>query len=140
MPYFHIDSPFLLLSYGGLGAILGLTSTIYIKSIYAFEDFFDERIKGKPYLRHMLGMLLIGIIIYLLMDVFGHYYIEGVGYATIQDIFTGTLSSVKLLGLLFILKLFATSVTLGSGASGGIFSPALYLGATLGGAFGVILR
>jgi chloride channel protein, CIC family len=140
MPYFHIDSPLLLLSYGGLGALLGLTSTIYIKSIYAFEDFFDERIKGKPYLRHMLGMFMIGIIIYLLMDVLGHYYIEGVGYATIQDIFTGTLSSVKVLGLLFILKLFATSVTLGSGASGGIFSPSLYLGATMGGAFGVVLR
>ena len=139
-PYFHIDNPLLLLSYAGLGVILGLTSTIYIKSIYAFEDFFDERIKGRPYLRHMLGMLLIGIIIYLLMQSFGHYYIEGVGYATIQDILTGALSSVKLLGLLFILKLFATSVTLGSGASGGIFSPSLYLGATLGGAFGVILR
>ncbi len=139
-PYFHIDNPLLLLSYAGLGIILGLTSTIYIKSIYALEDFFDERIKGRPYLRHMLGMLLIGIIIYLMMSALGHYYIEGVGYATIQDIFTGTLSSVKLLGLLFILKLFATSVTLGSGASGGIFSPSLYLGATLGGAFGVILR
>ena len=139
-PYFHIDNPLLLLSYAGLGVILGLTSTIYIKSIYAFEDFFDERIKGKPYVRHMLGMLLIGIIIYLLMDVFGRYYIEGVGYSTIQDIFTGALSSAKLLGLLFILKLFATSVTLGSGASGGIFSPSLYLGATLGGAFGAVLR
>ena len=83
-PYFHIDNPLLLLSYAGLGIILGLTSAVYIRSIYVFEDFFDERIKGKPYVRHMLGMLLIGIIIYLLMDIFGHYYIEGVGYATIR--------------------------------------------------------
>jgi CIC family chloride channel protein len=45
-----------------------------------------------------------------------------------------------LLLLLFILKLFATSLTLGSGASGGIFSPALYFGATIGGAYGVILH
>ena len=47
---------------------------------------------------------------------------------------------LDLLLLLFLLKLFATSLTLGSGASGGIFSPSLYLGATLGGAFGVAVR
>jgi CIC family chloride channel protein len=88
----------------------------------------------------MIGMLLIGIILYLLMARFGHYYIEGVGYATVQDVLTGTLLQPDLLFFLFLLKLFATSLTLGSGASGGIFSPSLYLGATIGGAYGVILR
>ena len=43
--------------------------------------------------------------------------------------------AVGLLALLFVLKLVATTVSLGCGASGGIFSPSLYLGATLGGAF-----
>ncbi|NWG02846.1 MAG: chloride channel protein [Syntrophaceae bacterium] len=140
MLYFHIDNPLLLLSYASLGILLGAASAVYIKSIYVFEDFFDQRIKRNPYLRHMIGMLLVGIIIYLLMASLGYYYVEGVGYATLQDIFTDRLSEAKLLGLLFILKLFATSVTLGSGASGGIFSPSLYLGATLGGTFGLILR
>jgi CIC family chloride channel protein len=41
--------------------------------------------------------------------------------------------------LLFAAKLFATSVSLGSGASGGIFSPSLFMGATIGGAFGLIV-
>ena len=51
-----------------------------------------------------------------------------------------TLNSFWLLLLLFALKLFATSLTLGSGASGGVFSPALFLGATLGGAYGILLQ
>ena len=52
----------------------------------------------------------------------GHYSVEGVGYATIQDVLLGDLS--WFLFVLFALKLVATSLTLGSGASGGIFSPA----------------
>jgi chloride channel protein, CIC family len=140
IPYFHLDNPILLLSYACLGGILGIACTVYIKSIYVFEDFFDSRIKRNPYVRHVIGMLLMGIIIYVLMTTLGHYYIEGVGYATIQDILSGSLQKADLLLLLFLLKLFATSLTLGSGASGGIFSPSLYLGATLGGAFGVAVR
>jgi CIC family chloride channel protein len=139
-PYFYIDNPLLLLSYIGLGVIMGLVSLIFIKSIYGFEDFFDKRIKGNYYTRHVIGMSLVGVMMYLLMITLGHYYIEGVGYSTIQDVLTGHLSQLHLLLLLFMLKLFATSLTLGSGASGGIFSPTLYLGATIGGAYGVILH
>lgn len=139
-PYFYIDNPLLLISYIGLGVIMGLVSLIFIKSIYGFEDFFDKRIKGNYYTRHVIGMSLVGVMMYLLMITLGHYYIEGVGYSTIQDVLTGHLSQLHLLLLLFILELFATSLTLGSGASGGIFSPALYFGATIGGAYGVILH
>jgi H+/Cl- antiporter ClcA len=61
---------------------------------------------------------------------------EGVGYATVQDVLQGGLATAPLLGLLFLCKLTATSLSLGSGSSGGIFSPSLFMGATLGGAFG----
>ena len=53
---------------------------------------------------------------------------------------TGSLSVPLLLLLLFALEPIATSLTLGSGASGGVFSPAFFMGATLGGAYGVFLR
>ena len=92
-PYFHVANFWLLLSFVGLGILLGIVSAVYIKSIYAFEDFFEQRVKGNYYTRHMTGMLLVGIIMYLLMVQWGHYYIEGVGYATIQDVLTGTLSA-----------------------------------------------
>jgi CIC family chloride channel protein len=139
-PYFHLTNLWVLLAYVGLGVLIGAVSALFIKSIYGFEDFFEKRIKGNYYTRHMSGMLLVGIMIYLLMMTTGYYYIEGVGYSTVQDILSGSLSSIMLLLLLFALKLLATSLTLGSGASGGIFSPALYLGATLGAAYGFILQ
>jgi CIC family chloride channel protein len=137
--YFHLTHPLLLIAYVGLGLIIGLVSVVYIRSIYAFEDFFDAKIRY-PYLRHTSGMLLVGILMYVLLRQTGAYQIEGVGYATIQDVLSGRLNSFWLLLLLFALKLFATSLTLGSGASGGVFSPALFLGATLGGAYGILLQ
>jgi CIC family chloride channel protein len=139
-PYFHLTGPGILPSYVVLGLLMGGVSALFIKSIYWFEDFFESRIKTSYYLRHGMGMLVVGVIIYGLMVIFGHYYIQGVGYATVQDILTSTLTSVFLLLLLFALKLFATSMTLGSGASGGVFSPALFMGATFGGAYGTIVH
>jgi CIC family chloride channel protein len=64
--------------------------------------------------------------------------VQGVGYATIQDILQGVLHHPGFLLVLFALKLLATSLTLGSGASGGIFSPSLFMGATLGGAYAAL--
>jgi CIC family chloride channel protein len=73
------------------------------------------------------------------MLAFGQYYVDGVGYATIEAILTGHLELYWLLGLLFVCKLLATSLSLGSGSSGGIFSPSLFMGATLGGGFAALL-
>ncbi len=84
-PYFHPTNPWVLVLYIGLGVLMGLVSVLYIRSIYAFEDFFEKRIRTSYYLRHMLGMLAVGIIMYVLLRTTGHYHIEGVGYATVQD-------------------------------------------------------
>jgi CIC family chloride channel protein len=135
----HATHPEALLFYASLGLLAGLVSTLYIRSIYAFEDFFEQRAPGNYHLRHGAGMLLVGLASYAMLAATGHYYIQGIGYATIQDILSGALSQPWFLLLLAALKLLATSLTLGSGASGGIFSPALFMGATLGGACGVAL-
>ena len=137
--YFHLTQPEILLAYVGLGLIAGVVSALYIKSIYGFEDLFEKKIKGSYYFRHMTGMLLVGIIMTVMMLTLGHYYTEGVGYATIQDILSSHSPVIWILLLLFALKLLAVSLTLGSGASGGIFSPGLFMGATLGGAYGIVL-
>jgi len=118
-------------AYAGLGVLMGLLATLYTRSIYAFEDVFD-RIPVSYYVRHGFGMLLVGLTMFLLYRTMGHYYIEGVGYATIQDILNGGLTITWILLVLVVAKLLAVSLTLGSGASGGIFSPALFMGATLG--------
>jgi CIC family chloride channel protein len=134
----HLANPLLLLSYAVLGVILGMVSTVYIESVYRFEELFKRTNLGYCG-QHILGMLVVGVIVYLVQLSTGHYHVEGVGYATIQDILLGTRFPLYVLLLLFVLKLLVTLLTLGSGASGGIFSPALYLGATLGQAYGLVL-
>ena len=88
----------------------------------------------------MLGMFGVGLMMYLLMQTAGHYYIQGVGYATIEDILRDALKEPGLLLLLIVAKLLATGLTLGSGASGGVFSPLLFLGATAGGSMGLLME
>ncbi len=126
-----------LLLFAALGAIVGVVAAGFVRGLTLAEDLF-ERIKN-TYVRHMLGMLALGILMYVLLRTAGHYYVEGVGYATIQAILTGGLNLPMLLILLFVAKLCATSTSLGSGSSGGIFSPSLFMGATIGGAFGAFV-
>jgi len=139
-PYSSLESPEVLVSYVALGILMGGASALCVRTLYLVEDLFAARSFKNPYLRHTSAMVLVGVMFYLLMRYSGHYYIEGVGYSTIQDILTGSLPGLPLLALLFVLKLSATSITLGSGGSGGVFSPSLFLGATAGGIYGTILR
>lgn len=121
------------------GILIGIISAIFIKGLYWFEDLFVETFKN-PYIRHMVGMGIVGCMLYLFMRYLGHYFIEGVGYATIEDTLHFIIQNPWILLLLFAGKLLATCLTLGSGASGGIFSPSLFMGATFGGAYGIFLN
>lgn len=138
--YFKLTSPHSLILFIVLGLIMGVVSALYIKSIYKVEDLFFKKLKVNDYVRHAAGMLGIGVMMYIVMQTTDEYYIEGVGYATIQDILSGNLQIIWLLVILSVLKLLSVSLTLGSGASGGIFSPGLFMGATLGAAYGLLLQ
>ncbi len=130
----------LLPAYVALGLVMGVLSTAFIRALYATEDVFERWFPKREYVRHMVGMLGVGVTAAIFMRATGHYYVEGVGYATIFDILSGTLDGVKLMLVLAASKLLATSLTLGSGASGGVFSPSLFMGASVGAAYGVGLR
>jgi CIC family chloride channel protein len=124
--------------YAVLGAVTGVAAAAFIHGLHFAEDAF-ERI-GNSYLRHTLGMMLLGVLMFALYSLFGQYFVDGVGYATVESVLTGGLSLYWLLALLFVAKLLATSLSLGSGSSGGIFSPSLFMGAALGGAFATALN
>jgi CIC family chloride channel protein len=126
-----------LVLYALLGIVVGAAAAGFVHGLHLFEDLF-EKIRGR-YIRHAFGMLLVGILIYGLQQQYGHYYVEGVGYATVQAILLGQLPGAGLLLLLFVCKMLATSLSLGSGSSGGVFSPSLFMGATIGGAFAGLL-
>lgn len=143
-PAFHVPSagleaanqnPLTLAIYFPFGAMVGLVALLFIKSVYWSEEWFEKLPIG-PYGRHLLGMFALGLLFYGFHVTTGHYYVQGVGYATIQDIVSNTLTSPWLLLALVAAKLLATMLTIGSGGSGGIFSPSLYLGASLGGFVG----
>jgi chloride channel protein, CIC family len=133
----NVASLLALCLYALLGAITGAAAAGFVHGLHLVEDLFDK-IK-QPYARHIVGMLLVGVLIYGLRQTFGHYYVEGVGYATVQAILLSQLSGPGLLFLLYLCKLAATSLSLGSGSSGGIFSPSLFMGATIGSAFAAVL-
>ena len=100
--------------------------------LYAVEDVF-ENLPGSDYLKAIAGGLAIGGI--------GLYYpqILGVGYDTITAILLNEVE-ISLILILLVVKLLATTVTLGSGGSGGVFAPSLFIGAALGGAFGTLVQ
>jgi CIC family chloride channel protein len=124
--------------FAALGGLTGVGAAGFIRGLHLAEDLFDKI--GSRYLRHALGMLAVGLLFYGFYLAFGQYYVDGVGYATIQAILSGRATPFWLLGLLCLGKALATSLSLGSGSSGGIFSPSLFMGATLGAGFAALLN
>lgn len=122
-----------------LGLLTGLFGWFLTNCLYWMEDVFERSVKN-PYVRHAVGMLVVGTVIYLMMRFTGHYYVEGVGYSTVQEILDGGLAQPTFLFLILALKVLVFTITLGSGGSGGVFSPTLYVGTALGALYAVLAR
>jgi CIC family chloride channel protein len=134
----HPAPLYALVLYAVLGAVVGLASTAFIRGLHFSENVF-ERLRN-PYLRHAIGMAAVGGLMYAFLRLSGQYHIDGVGYSTVQDVLAGGIVAAPFLVLLFASKLSATLLSLGSGSSGGIFSPSLFMGATLGAGFGAAVH
>ena len=128
-----------LLVFIPFGILVGFCSVVFVRGLYIAEDFFNG-MKGNYYTRHITGMFCVGIMMYLMMKYTGHYYVEGVGYSSIVNILNHVIMNPWFLLLLVVTKLLATFLTLGSGASGGIFSPSLFLGAAFGAAIAMLIN
>jgi CIC family chloride channel protein len=122
------------IAFTALGALCGVAAWAFIRLLVFMEDGFP-RLPGNIYTQNIVGMTLVGLMMVGLTHAFGHSYVDGVGYGVIQSILDKGMTATGLLALLFVLKLLATTISLGCGASGGIFSPSLFLGSTLGAAF-----
>jgi CIC family chloride channel protein len=123
-----------LIFYLLLGVIFGLVSVLWVKFFYAADKVFS-RLKLRSNLKPALGGLVTGILIVLLPE----YGIEGVGYDGLNLALAGKIG----FGLLIVLgavKMIATAATIGSGGSGGIFAPTLYVGGMLGASVGMVFH
>jgi CIC family chloride channel protein len=133
VPRYHLTSPYEIGFYFVLGAVSGVVAFLFIKTLYYFENVFDNQLKMPDYLKPALGGLGVGIIALAFPQ------IMGVGYDTINNALYGNMIWYVALALIFM-KILATSLTLGSGGSGGIFAPSLFMGAMLGYFFGSIVH
>jgi CIC family chloride channel protein len=114
------------------GFLAAFTALLFIKSIYKCEDIFDSW-KITEYLKPAIGGLILGSIGLFFPQIFG------VGYESIELALYGKIAIV-LVSLLVLVKILATSVTLGSGGSGGVFAPSLFIGAMLGESYGKLTQ
>ncbi len=128
IPPYHLTSIWEIPLYVLLGFISAIFGVYFIRLFYFTKDVFD-RLTVPPLLKPALGGLLVGIIGICFPQVFGN------GYEFAQIALFGQMSGMLLLGL-FVFKMLATSITLGSGGAGGVFAPLIYIGVMMGGTFG----
>jgi CIC family chloride channel protein len=142
-------NPLELLPYLALAVSSAVLAMVYTRTFYALTDAM-HRIPIIPHLRPMIGAAATGVIGLLL------YYatrqdqrvlsVIGSGYGILQDalVILGPAEHSLQLALLFFVvaigKILTTSLTIGSGGSGGVFGPSMIIGGCGGGALGIVLH
>jgi CIC family chloride channel protein len=122
-----------------LGAVAAFAGLAFTRGLYALEDLWDW-IPFPPWAKAVFGGALVGGIAVFLP------HVMGVGYEHIEQVLNwdkqtwpmGTMGTMGVLLMLMAIKIFTTGTTIGSGGSGGVFAPSLFIGASLGGAFGIL--
>jgi CIC family chloride channel protein len=131
-PYGGIRPLAIVLLYPLLGILCGFASAFYSKLYFAIADLF-QRVKP-AWLRPLLGGLAVGLLGY-----FGGGLLTGSGHLAIPIEMFGGFAWYMLIGFA-LAKMLATSLTLGSGGSGGLFTPTLFVGAAFGGGVGALAQ
>ncbi|MHA1653575.1 MAG: chloride channel protein [Candidatus Thorarchaeota archaeon] len=151
-PQLGLSSYSELIFYFIMGLLFGVISKIWVRLLYVTEGFF-QRLQTSEYYKPVLGGLLIGILavwVVVLEGIFGYRgmftifspyvpAVMGSGYAFINAALLGTVPVLALLTF-GILKMLATAFSIGSGGSGGVFAPTLFMGAGIGGALGYLFH
>jgi CIC family chloride channel protein len=132
VPAYELVSAWEFPVYVILGLFCALVAVTFTKTLYRMEDIFDG-FKFPEYLKAVVGGVILGAISLLFPQVLG------VGYGAI-DLALGQSYAWWLLLVLVACKILATSITIGSGGSGGIFAPSLFMGAMAGGFFGTVVH
>ncbi|MCD6351386.1 MAG: chloride channel protein [Armatimonadetes bacterium] len=143
VPQYSVASVTELPMFAILGFISAGIGIAFIVLLYGVEDLWDavplpEWAKAAP------GGLFVGLLGFLALALMGGYDthklgVFGVGYETMHLVLSGNMSLLWVIAGLLVLKLLATTMTLGSGGSGGVFAPSLYMGCMAGALFGTIV-
>lgn len=133
VPPYELFSPWEIMLYALMGLLAGLISVAFTQFMHLSERFFHSHVRMPNAFKPAVGGLLVGVIGLYIPEIFGY------SYAPITQAIKGHF----LPGVLFVLvgaKIVATGFTLGSGGSGGVLCPSLFLGAMLGSACGSVFH
>ncbi|WP_421656622.1 chloride channel protein [Leptothermofonsia sp. ETS-13] len=140
LPVYEVRNPLELPLYLGLGLFACLISVTYTQGIQLAQRFFQGELSGfdwmnrvPPLLRPAIGGICVGVVALQFPQILG------IGYETVEAMLRDAEFSLPLLLSLLLVKLTMTAVSLGSGLVGGLFAPAMFLGASLGAAYGKLL-
>lgn len=131
-PGYSLDSSWEILAFVGLGLVGAVASLAFVLGVRWTSRMFGRIAFLPPALRPALGMCVLGIAALAVPQILGS------GFVTIESAMRGGLPWRELL-FLPLFKLIATALTIGSGGSGGLFTPSLFFGALVGGAYGQAL-
>ena len=130
-PDFIFRKPAELFFYLVLAVICSGLGYLYVKIFYGMRDNFFKKLPIPNHLKPALGGLMLGLLALFYPQILGS------GYGWVQLAIYGKMA-IGLMLVIALLKIVATSLTISSGGSGGVFAPSLVIGAMLGGAFGGI--
>ncbi len=141
---YHINSIWEYCLYPLLGILAALIAVAFVKLLYFMEDAFERWMVVPEWFQPAVGGALIGLLALIYPQITPVQWdvlpqIFNVGYEVIEKTLQNKIVLEVVVALL-VLKLLATTITLGSGGSGGVFAPSLFLGSMLGAAFGVIMH
>ena len=131
VPQYQLISPAEFAVYAVLGVAGGVVSAAFAKLLLGMRARFLRFPKRTVWLQPVAGGLLVGLMGWFVPQVLG------VGYGFVGDALNGRMA-FHLMLLLVVLKLFAVTTSYASGNAGGIFGPALFIGAMLGGTVGTV--
>ncbi len=132
VPAYELVSAWEFPLYLALGIFCAFVGVTFTKTLYRIEDIFDD-FKFPEYLKGIIGGLILGVASLVFPQILG------VGYGAIDMALMQQMAWWLMLALV-VVKILATSITIGSGGSGGIFAPSLFLGAMAGGFFGAVVH
>jgi CIC family chloride channel protein len=131
VPQYKLVSPWEFAAYAVLGVAGGLVSVAFTRLLLGMRARFLRFPRKTVWFQPLAGGLLVGLMGWFVPQVMG------VGYEYVGDALNGKMV-FHLMVLLLVLKLFAVTTSYASGNAGGIFGPALFIGAMVGGVIGTI--
>ncbi|SMD31368.1 chloride channel protein [Picrophilus oshimae] len=137
LPFNPLRLPF----YATLGLITGLFAIFYVRFFYGTRDFF-KRLNLSPYYKPIIGAAFTGIIALFFPEVLstGYGWVQLLEYGRFNEFVYYGMPLVIFLVFLPFMKVFATSFTVASGGSGGVFAPGIFIGASLGALLGYLVH